>query len=347
MQNLNVGLIFCLSLLLFAGLLEARPKRDVLYLKNGDRLTCEIKSLDEGQLTVKTNFTNGTFVIDWNQVERIESPQSFQLETQDGTTLVGDLEKKQPDAKVSVIDNAESTEVPQSDIVWMKQETPGALGKLDLKVSYGFSFTKANSIVGSNLDVNTDYITTRWNLSNDTNSTLNSQDNGTGSSRHQINNGVRRKLRWEHWFMGGLADFLSNSEQQLDLRSTFGGGIGREMIHTNKTTFSGLVGASFASEKYSAESEQTQKENAAILVGVDYSRFSFDHYRFDFDVLVHSSLTDPGRIRIDLNTGLGLSILGDNLQWTVSFYDNFDSRPPEGLSKNDAGISTSLGWKIF
>ena len=221
--------VLCLSLLLLVGSLEARPKRDVLYLKNGDRLTCEIKSLDKGQLTVKTDFTSGTIVIDWNQVERIESPQGFQVETQDGDLLVGSLEKKQPSSKVSVIDNTDSTQVPQSDVVWLTQDQPGVLGKLDLNVDYGFSFTKSNATVSSNLDVSADFTTTKWKLSNDTNFSFNGQDNGTDSSRQQINNSIRRRLAWKHWFAGGLANFLSNSEQQLDLRSTFGGGIGREI----------------------------------------------------------------------------------------------------------------------
>jgi putative salt-induced outer membrane protein YdiY len=347
MRYLNLQLFFCLSLATVAASLEARPKRDVLYLKNGDRLTCEIKSLDKGQLTVKTNYINDTFVIDWNEVERIESPQRFQVETQDGSVLAGALEKKLSTSQVSVIDGAESNQVPQLDVVWMKQDQESVLGKLDLNVDYGFSFTKANATVSSNLDVSADYITTQWEVSNDTNFSFNGQDNGTDSSREQINNSIRRRLAWKHWFAGGLANFLSNSEQQLDLRSTFGGGIGREFIHTNKTLLSALVGAGYSREQYSQDSGQTKQDNAEALLGLSYSWFHFDSSEFDFSVLAHPSLTDIGRVRIDLNTGLYLSLLGDNLYWKISFYDNYDSRPPSGVSKNDAGISTSIGWSIF
>ena len=118
-------------------------------------------------------------------------------------------------------------------------------------------------------------------------------------------------------------------------------------IHSNKTLLSALAGAGYTREKYSSDADQTRQDNAEALLGLNYSWFHFDFSEFDFNVLVHPSLTDVGRVRIDLNTGLTLSVLGDNLHWTISFYDNFDSRPPATVSKNDSGISTSIGWKIF
>ncbi len=50
--------------LMAVGWLEGRSKKDVVFLKNGDRLTCEIKSLQEGQLSVKTDYASGTIALD-------------------------------------------------------------------------------------------------------------------------------------------------------------------------------------------------------------------------------------------------------------------------------------------
>jgi hypothetical protein len=33
-----------------------------------------------------------------------------------------------------------------------------------------------------------------------------------------------------------------------------------------------------------------------------------------------------------------------NLSWNVSFYGNWDSRPPDGLSSSDYGSSSGLSW---
>jgi len=38
--------------------------------------------------------------------------------------------------------------------------------------------------------------------------------------------------------------------------------------------------------------------------------------------------------------------LTGNLSWNVSFYGNWDSRPPDGLSDSDYGSSSGLSWKF-
>ncbi len=347
MRNITIYLLAFLFLWMAPEWLEARPRIDVIHLKNGDRLTCEIKGLDQGQLTVKTDYTVGTFLIDWDAVESLESPQLFEVELQNGTVLVGHLEKKQADSPISIIADGESRRVSQPDVIWLTQEEPGTLGKMDLTVDYGFNFAQANSTVNSNLAVSADYFTTLWQISNDSNFVFNGQADADDSSREQINNSIKRRLRWQHWFAGGLVNFLSNSTQELDLRTTLGGGLGREFIHTNKTLLSGLVGGSYSRESYSQDSGQTSGNSADLLLELTYSWFRFDFSGFDFHVLVHPSMTDLGRVRIDLNTSYSLIVLGDNLQWKISFYDNYDSRPPTDVSKNDSGISTSVGWKFF
>ena len=47
-------------------------KTDVVELRNGDRITCEIQKLARGKLTVKTDGI-GTISIEWDDVERVRS----------------------------------------------------------------------------------------------------------------------------------------------------------------------------------------------------------------------------------------------------------------------------------
>jgi len=46
-------------------------------MTNGDRITCEIHSLVQGQLTVKQDYANSTMVFDWNKVDNIQTNQPF------------------------------------------------------------------------------------------------------------------------------------------------------------------------------------------------------------------------------------------------------------------------------
>ena len=56
------GLLVFVLLLGLADPILAAPKTDVVELLNGDRITCEIRKLDRGKLTVKTDGIAGVRV---------------------------------------------------------------------------------------------------------------------------------------------------------------------------------------------------------------------------------------------------------------------------------------------
>jgi len=77
--------------LLLALPLWAREKTDVLVMKNGDRLTGEIKGLDEGVLYVSFDYILGTSSMQWSKVAYLESKQLFIVKTEDGSVYTGTL----------------------------------------------------------------------------------------------------------------------------------------------------------------------------------------------------------------------------------------------------------------
>src|SRR5271168_2997963 len=83
-------IIFSFTLLVCSPLF-AREKTDVIVMKNGDRLTCEIRGLSAGVLSVKLNYVQGTMGVEWAQVARLESDQLFLVQTEDGRVYTGKL----------------------------------------------------------------------------------------------------------------------------------------------------------------------------------------------------------------------------------------------------------------
>ena len=71
---------------------QAREKTDVLMMRNGDRMTCEIKGLSAGVLCVSFDYIDGTTSADWSKVARVESSQLFVVKTESGTVYTGTLE---------------------------------------------------------------------------------------------------------------------------------------------------------------------------------------------------------------------------------------------------------------
>ena len=65
-------------------------KTDILTLRNGDRITGEIKSLDKGRLEFSTDDI-GTIYIEWNKVASLTAPKMFDIELDSGRHLYGSL----------------------------------------------------------------------------------------------------------------------------------------------------------------------------------------------------------------------------------------------------------------
>ena len=59
----------------------------------------------------------------------------------------------------------------------------------------------------------------------------------------------------------------------------------------------------------------------------------------------YPSLTIDGRYRINYTFDLDFNLPGD-WYFRVSIFENFDSEPPAGLSKNDYGWSNAFGFKF-
>ena len=87
MKLVNVLVFVAMCFLLFAEAVRAQERTDVIVMKNGDRITCEIKSLEDGVLYVKLDYADGTISLQWSKVARIESKRLFIVKTQQGVCI--------------------------------------------------------------------------------------------------------------------------------------------------------------------------------------------------------------------------------------------------------------------
>jgi hypothetical protein len=78
---MNIRTLILSSALLVATPLFARENTDVLVMKNGDRMTCQVKGLDAGVLYVSFDYIDGTTSVQWSKVARLESKQLFIMKT--------------------------------------------------------------------------------------------------------------------------------------------------------------------------------------------------------------------------------------------------------------------------
>jgi len=82
--------ILLAALLLSSGMAQSHDQSDVITMYNGDKITGEIRGLDYGALRVKTPYAN-EFSLEWWQIASIESKYNFEIQTDEGERLYGNV----------------------------------------------------------------------------------------------------------------------------------------------------------------------------------------------------------------------------------------------------------------
>jgi hypothetical protein len=113
---MGVSLLSCFSCFTTHTHASSRLKTDVVMMKNGDRITCEIRSLEQGQLTVKQEYANSTVAFDWNKVAYIQTRQPFVVVDNRGDAFSG-LLSETADQHVLSVGAAGKREIPHNEVV--------------------------------------------------------------------------------------------------------------------------------------------------------------------------------------------------------------------------------------
>jgi hypothetical protein len=336
--------VLCLSVPVLA-----RNKTDVLVMKNGDRMTCAVKGLDAGVLYVDFDYIDGTASVDWSKVARLESNQLFLVKTEDGSVYAGTLSTPEAGAgrplKIQVVETPEQeVEVDRSQVVRMIATSDRFWQRFNGGIGLGVIYSKGNQSTQYSLSSDASYVRERWIARGSFASNLSSSTGVTVSTRNSVNFDALHLLPWNHWFYSGLGGFLQSSEQGITLQSTFGGGVGRYLTHTDRASVAVLGGAAFQNTDYKQSTVPTNGQHVATaLIYIDAKMFKFSKTNLDVTASLLPALSDPGRVRFNTNASYYIKIIG-NLKWNVSFYGNWDNRPPAGFSGSDYGTSSGLTW---
>jgi len=340
----------CLALAAFPlifSLSALAEKTDVIYLENGDRVTCEIKNLERGRLKVSTD-SMSTVYIEWKDIVRVTSKELYIVEMQDGTRLEGRL--GEPEAEHTLLvhsgesDTGESRLIDMSTVVWLDPLKLDAsrIKRWDGSVSAGFDATKANSDKSLSASFDARRRAEDFQLNFNGSVYSRSQDDAEDSLRANLG-GAYKGLLENRWYWAGLGSFERNDELGIDLRTLGGLGYGRFLVQTGRSLWAATGGLAVVNEQRAGD--ESAETNVEAFLNTEYEFFTYDTPKTTLttSLTVFPSLTDGGRVRANLEFSLNRELISD-LFVGLSFYDSYDSRPPEEGTENDYGLVTSLGY---
>lgn len=346
-MNVRV-ILFCLAIL-SAWPALAREKTDVIVMRNGDRLTCEIKSLSADTLYISLDYALGTVSIDWFKVDHLESKQLFVVKTQNGETYSGTLSTPKTEGErpvsLEVLEPASGpVEIQRSEVAKLEQTSERFWQRFNGSVGMGAIYNKGNQSTQYSLSSDVDYPRERWAAGVSYDSSLSSSLGASTASRNQIDSSAYHLMGWNNWYYKGIADFLQSSEQGIQLQSTFGGGVGRYLKNTNHTSITVTGGLAYQRIIYQEKLLTAPTEDVvSAWLSAQAKLFRFDKTNLTVTASVLPALSDLGRVHFNLNASYYVKVWG-NLKFNVSFYGNWDTRPPTGFSSSDYGTSTGLNW---
>jgi putative salt-induced outer membrane protein YdiY len=339
-------MIAAVTLFSFISLLATAEQ---VALKNGDRLTGTVLSMDGKKLLLKTTYA-GDISIEMASVESFSSAQPMVVTRTDNKTVTGTVMVEDSDY---VVTTASGPQVfARSESVVMRSSADQAAYEKSLHPSmlqgwkgggnFGLAFARGNS-QSTNLalgfDAQRKNTSDAWTLS--AASIYSTDDHLSVATANSLQAMIRYDRNLNKWlfifgtFAGGYDDL-----QNLNYRILPGGGLGLHAIATPRTTLDLLAGMGYTRESYSTGLVRN------LTSGTFGNEFSFklsSRSTLMQNLYYLPSFNETSNYRIVGNIGISTKLNG----WMTAnllFNDRYNSQPVLGNKKNDVLFTSGLGF---
>jgi hypothetical protein len=327
---------------LFLGMSNLFAQSDSLVFINGNYIVGEVKSMDRNVLKIETDYSDDDFTIEWDGIKEIYTETYFLITLTDGSRYNGYLKTNEAGKILIRSDNGQTIEVDFSEIVILDDIDQGFWSQVYAGVDFGLDVSKANNLRQLSMRSNLGYIAKRWQLDANYNNLFSKQEDVEETSR--TDGAVTFKYFLPHdWYPLASVEFLSNTEQQLQLRITRKTGMGKYVIHTNQTYWGFSLGANYNSENYSTDSIPNRQSWEGFL-GTELNMFNTGDLSLLTNLVVYPSFTESGRIRADYKFDAKYDLPLD-FYIKLGFTINYDNQPAAGSPETDYVLHTGFGWE--
>jgi hypothetical protein len=338
----RIPALVALALMVCVGTPAARPKSDVVVVRNGDRVTCEVKSLSMGMVTASTD-AMGTVYIKWEDVIAVHSSFMFRVETSAGQLLFGSLEETER-SDMLVVAGVTSIGISHLDVVEIIPIELTFWDRNNGSLSAGFSYARSTDLAQLHADW-TNYYTGERNLVVlKASTTVTTETDEESTKRMDVSLTYYQLLSKNKWAAALSPSIQRNDELGLKRRVLLAAGVGVSAIKSNRNRLLVSAGVALNSELGADTTETT--ESGELFVAGDFSLFKYHSPKREINasLSLYPSMTENERYRLDFDLAFRIEVISD-LFIELSYYMNFDSDPPTAdAHKEDYGIMTSVGY---
>ena len=260
-------------------------------MSSGDLLVGELKEMNRGVATLETDYSDSDIKLDWEKLRRVRTTSMYLVNFAKAEQVTARLHS--PDtAEVWVISTSDTLRSAVRKIVFLKSVKDDFWSRASLGFDLGYNFTKANNLQQFSLRSYLGYQTDRW-MGKASFDRVNSLQDGVDDIRRTSWDVGGRFTLPKRFYAGLDASFLSNTEQQLELRSSIQPSIGNYVVRSNDMYLLVNAGAAFTQEKF--RTDDPDRSGIEALMGLELNIFDAG----DLSLLISSkafpSFTETGR----------------------------------------------------
>ncbi|MBN1830772.1 MAG: DUF481 domain-containing protein [Deltaproteobacteria bacterium] len=338
-NNTRSTFVFLFLIVLLSGISAA----DEVHLKNGDRLTGEVKSLEEDRLVLGTSYA-GEITITWSEVAALRTDKPIKVILTDESVMEGisrQGEEEEMNLLTETIEGGVSFHL--ADVKSINPKPPEPAVKISARANVGIDVKKGNTDTETYHFDGSFVARTEKNryratfeTNNEKSSDVDTADNWLGSINYD-------HFLSDKWFLYGNASFESDQFKDLNLRSVLGVGSGYQFIETPLTKFSGEVGFSYANEDYELDEDDSYPAGRLAFI-IEKPLFDERVMFFHSDEALFN-LEDADDITIRTQTGFRFPFYR-RFNMTLQYNWNWDKMPAAGQEKTDERYLVTLGYEF-
>jgi putative salt-induced outer membrane protein YdiY len=314
---------------------------DEIRLKNGDRLSGQVVTMEGGKLVFKTSYA-GNITINWTDVVVLVTDSSLNVVLSDDTSLRGTstpAEEGNMILETKTIEGAVSVHL--AEVKAINIQPPPAV-KLTARVNVGINVTKGNTENQTyHLDGEAVARTVKSRY------TVGGQFNRESAENKQTANNALGYMRYDYfltkkWYLNTNASFEHDKFQDLNLRTTVGAGLGYQFLESDLTNLSLAAGPAYVNEDY-----QDEKDNsyAAGQWSLNFDRYLFEKFiQFFHNHSGFVGLEDLNNTFIRSQTGLRIPFY-KQFNLTGQYNLDWNNSPAPGRKSVDQQYILSLGYQ--
>lgn len=329
---------FVALLVLAVGMKGVRA--DEVQLKNGDRISGTIITMQDKVLTIRTSYA-GELSIKWEAVASISTDASVEVGLRDDTFTHG-LVRPAEEERLSI--EAEKVDEPlMFHVDDVETINPPPDYRWKARVDVGVDVEKGNTDK-EEYELGVSFLA----RTEDGRYTLWGEVDREYKSGERTEDDGRGLLKYDHFFTNDwyswLGSYVETDEfKDLNMRLLVGAGPGYQFFETPLTNLSVEVGPAGVKEDYDVDEDQNY---AGFTWGIDYDRYFLDE-RVQFFHWQRGiwSLSDTEDIMIYTRTGFRFPLV-KGLSAAFQYNWELDNAVPPGEDEIDQRILVKLSWQL-